>query len=50
MLPRIAPLEPPYEPSTGECVSGPPFGKFLTPILLTIRDDDVIAICPADLE
>jgi nitrite reductase/ring-hydroxylating ferredoxin subunit len=39
-----------YEPSTGECLSGPPFGKFLTPIPLTIRDDHVIATCPDHLD
>jgi nitrite reductase/ring-hydroxylating ferredoxin subunit len=35
-----------YEPDTGECVSGPPFGKFLTAVPLTIRGDDVLATCP----
>jgi len=32
-----------YEPDTGECVSGPPCGKFLTPVPLTIVGDQVIA-------
>ena len=32
-----------YVPDTGECVSGPPFGKFLTRVALTIRGDEVIA-------
>jgi nitrite reductase/ring-hydroxylating ferredoxin subunit len=37
-----------YLPDTGECVSGPPFGKFLTPLPLTIRGEDVVAGCPHD--
>ncbi len=37
-----------YLPDSGECVSGPPFGKFLTPVPLTIRGDEVIAGCPHD--
>jgi len=36
-----------YQPDTGECVSGPPCGKFLTRIPLTIRGSDVIATLPA---
>lgn len=32
-----------YLPDTGECVSGPPFGKFLTPVPLEIRGEDVVA-------
>ena len=35
-----------YQPDTGECVSGPPFGKFLTPVPLVITDGEVIATCP----
>jgi nitrite reductase/ring-hydroxylating ferredoxin subunit len=35
-----------YLPDTGECVSGPPFGKCLTRVPLTIRDDEVVAGCP----
>ncbi len=35
------------QPDTGECVSGPPCGKFLPRVPLTIRDDDVIATLPA---
>ena len=38
-----------YEPATGECVSGPPFGKFLTPVPLVISGDEVIASLPEDL-
>ncbi len=36
-----------YVPDTGECVSGPPCGKFLIRVALTIRGEDVIA-APAD--
>ncbi len=32
-----------YQPDTGECVSGPPLGKFLTPVPLVIRGEEVIA-------
>jgi nitrite reductase/ring-hydroxylating ferredoxin subunit len=38
-----------YEPATGECVSGPPFGKFLTPVPLTTRGDAVLATWPDTL-
>jgi len=37
-----------YQPDTGECVSGPPFGKFLTPVPLTISGQEVIARCPEE--
>ncbi len=33
-----------YEPDTGECIWGTPCGKFLTPIALAIRGDEVIAL------
>jgi nitrite reductase/ring-hydroxylating ferredoxin subunit len=35
-----------YQPDTGECVYGPPLGKFLIPVPLTIRGPDVLAECP----
>jgi len=35
-----------YQPDTGECVYGPPLGKFLIPVPLTIRGRDVLAECP----
>ena len=35
-----------YLPESGECVSGPPLGQFLTPVPLVIRGDDVVAVCP----
>lgn len=35
-----------YLPDTGECVSGPPCGKFLTPVPLTISGSEVIATAP----
>jgi len=38
-----------YLPDTGECVWGPPCGKFLTPIPLTLRGDDVIAASTNEL-
>ena len=37
-----------YQPDTGECVSGPPFGKFLTPVPLTISGQEVSAACPEE--
>jgi nitrite reductase/ring-hydroxylating ferredoxin subunit len=36
-----------YLPNTGECVTGPPFGKFLIRVPLTISGEDVIAATPA---
>ena len=35
-----------YLPDTGECVTGPPFGKFLIRVPLTIRGGEVIAAPP----
>jgi len=35
-----------YEPATGECVSGPPFGRFLTRVPLRIEGDRLIATVP----
>lgn len=32
-----------YLPETGECVEGPPFGQFLSPVQVTIRDGEVVA-------
>src|SRR5437870_2746808 len=37
-----------YLPDTGECVSGPPCGKFLTSVPLTIKGEEVIASWPED--
>lgn len=37
-----------YEPDTGECVSGPPFGKYLTRVPLTVRGDEIVASLPAE--
>jgi nitrite reductase/ring-hydroxylating ferredoxin subunit len=37
-----------YQPDTGECVSGPPFGKFLTRVPLTINGTDVVAAAPCN--
>ena len=31
-----------FEPDTGECVSGPPCGKFLIRVPLTVRGDEVV--------
>ena len=35
-----------YRPETGECVSGPPAGKFLERVPLTIQNGAVLASCP----
>ena len=35
-----------YVPETGECVSGPPCGKFLICVPLTIRGENVMASPP----
>ncbi len=35
-----------YEPDSGECIAGPPLGKCLTAVPLTIRDGRVFAGCP----
>jgi len=36
-----------FEPDTGECVSGPPCGKYLIRVPLTVRDDAVVVAAPA---
>jgi nitrite reductase/ring-hydroxylating ferredoxin subunit len=35
-----------YEPASGECVAGPPCGRALVRIALTVRDGEVFAACP----
>jgi nitrite reductase/ring-hydroxylating ferredoxin subunit len=35
-----------YLPESGECVGGPPLGKFLAPVPLVIRGQEAIALCP----
>ncbi len=35
-----------YLPDTGECVLGPPLGKLLTRVPLTIEEDEIIAHWP----
>jgi nitrite reductase/ring-hydroxylating ferredoxin subunit len=35
-----------YLPDSGECVAGPPFGKFLIRVPLTIEGHEVIATLP----
>lgn len=35
-----------YLPDTGECIVGPPMGKSLTAVPLSIRGADVVALCP----
>jgi nitrite reductase/ring-hydroxylating ferredoxin subunit len=35
-----------YLPETGECVAGPPLGKFLTAVPLVLRGPEVVALCP----
>jgi nitrite reductase/ring-hydroxylating ferredoxin subunit len=37
-----------YEPRNGECVAGPPLGRFLTPVPFTIRDGLVLARWPGE--
>ena len=37
-----------YEPGSGECVAGPPVGRCLTRVPLTIRDGEVYAKCPEE--
>jgi len=36
-----------FEPDTGECISGPPCGKYLIRVPLTVRDDAVVVAAPA---
>jgi nitrite reductase/ring-hydroxylating ferredoxin subunit len=35
-----------YEPDTGECIEGPPLGKLLISVPLSVRDGQVYATCP----
>jgi nitrite reductase/ring-hydroxylating ferredoxin subunit len=37
-----------YLPGSGECVSGPPCGKFLTAVPLIVCGDQIVAHLPAD--
>ena len=37
-----------YRTDTGECVYGPPLGKVLIPVPLTLHDGHVVARCPAE--
>lgn len=37
-----------YEPETGECVDGPPVGKVLIRVPLTVRGDEIVAGCPEE--
>lgn len=32
-----------FLPDTGECVEGPPFGKRLEPVAITVRDGQIVA-------
>ena len=38
-----------YRPDTGECIAGPPFGKFLIRVPLRIEADRVVATVPPEL-
>ena len=38
-----------YQPATGECVSGPPFGRFLVRVPLRTEEDRLIASVPDEL-
>ena len=37
-----------YVPETGECVEGPPFGKFLIRVPLEIRYGEIVAMMPEE--
>jgi nitrite reductase/ring-hydroxylating ferredoxin subunit len=37
-----------YVPSTGECVAGPPCGRYLTPVQIEVRDGVIYAGCPSE--
>jgi len=39
-----------YEPDSGECISGPPFGKRLIRVPLEVRDGEIYAAMPTDFE
>jgi nitrite reductase/ring-hydroxylating ferredoxin subunit len=38
-----------YVPETGECVAGPPCGKALVRIPITVRDGTILGACPEAL-
>jgi nitrite reductase/ring-hydroxylating ferredoxin subunit len=38
-----------YVPDTGECIAGPPCGRYLVRIPLRIERDSIVAECPAQL-
>ena len=38
-----------YAPDSGECISGPPFGRFLIRVPLRIEGDQLIALVPDQL-
>ena len=38
-----------YDPDTGECIAGPPCGKFLTRIPVTVEGDTIVASPPDTL-
>jgi len=37
-----------YVPETGECVEGPPFGKFLIRVPIEIEGGEIVATLPAE--
>ena len=39
-----------YEPDSGECISGPPFGKRLIRVPLEVRGGEIYAAAPDDFE
>ena len=39
-----------FEPASGECVAGPPFGKRLIVVPLEVRGDEIYAHVPDDFE
>ena len=38
-----------YLPDTGECIAGPPCGKSLVPVPITIEGDVILGGCPGPL-
>ena len=38
-----------YKPDTGECVDGPPCGRFLFPVPLRVADGRILVRCPTEM-
>jgi nitrite reductase/ring-hydroxylating ferredoxin subunit len=37
-----------YEPTSGECIAGPPVGQCLTAVPIVVRDGMILAACPGE--